>query len=1010
MKERVDVSLPASESVTAQITDPETVVENTDMQKGDGAANVFQSDLRWDGVETEAEQSQFKVPTKRKKAGDFQAVRAKKADVEDAYCDDGMESGSVVSSISVTGYSGGGVNITCRYDSKYTANAKYFCKEQYLCSYLIKTEVKEKWFDDKRFSLYDDTSAAVFTVTIRDLSKQDSGTYQCGVDISGQIDSYTEVNLKVLTADCCEKSISLSAAAGGSVNISCKYPQSHSADVKFVCRRSGSDLCAEETSVKENRRWSAEGQIQLYDDREQQLLTGTISHVTQQHSAEYWCGVQSDQGHKSFITRILISVTDKPVTCSKLIKTEKKNQWVNSGRLSLYDDTRAAVFTVTIRDLSEQDSDTYYCGSDISAKVDSYTKGNLNVVTGVVSSISVTGYSGGGVIITCRYYRKYTDNAKYFCKGENPGCSDLIKTEVKGKWFHSGRFSLYDDISAAVFTVTIRDLSEQDSGTYQCASDLSWRKDSYTEVKLNVLTTDCCEKSISLSAAAGGSVNISCKYPQSHSADVKFVCRRSGSDLCAEETSVKENRRWSAEGQIQLYDDREQQLLTGTISHVTQQHSAEYWCGVQSDQGHKSFITRVLINVTGVVSSISVTGYSGGGVNITCRYDRKYTANAKYFCRGEKPKILQTKWCSDLIKTEEKEKWFDDGRFSLYDDTSAAVFTVIIRDLSEQDSGTYQCASDLSWSTDSYTEVNLNVLTADCCEKSISLSAAAGGSVNISCKYPQSHSADVKFVCRRSGSDLCAEETSVKENRRWSAEGQIQLYDDREQQLLTGTISHVTQQHSAEYWCGVQSDQGHKSFITRVLINVTGSSLIIPLVLVLLALIITGLLLLFLFKKHQSQGAGSSSQAGAGKHDLVPHIGCDYEEIKDAQKQLPTNPSDSSNTVYATAHLPTNPSDSSNTVYATAQLPTNPSDSSNTVYATAQLPTNPSDSSNTVYATAQLPTNPSDSSNTVYATAQLPTNPSDSSNTVYATTQLPTIPSVSPNCVYSMVHEATGDS
>ncbi|KAL0202076.1 hypothetical protein M9458_000094, partial [Cirrhinus mrigala] len=104
---------------------------------------------------------------------------------------------------------------------------------------------------------------------------------------------------------------------------------------------------------------------------------------------------------------------------------------------------------------------------------------------------------------------------------------------------------------------------------------------------------------ISLSAAAGGSVNISCKYPQSHSADVKFVCRRSGSDLCAEETSVKKNRRWSAEGQIQLYDDREQQLLTGTISHVTQQHSAEYWCGVQSDQGHKSFITRVLISVPG---------------------------------------------------------------------------------------------------------------------------------------------------------------------------------------------------------------------------------------------------------------------------------------------------------------------------------------------------------------------------------------------------------------------------
>ncbi|RXN23322.1 polymeric immunoglobulin receptor-like protein [Labeo rohita] len=486
----------------------------------------------------------------------------------------------------------------------------------------------------------------------------------------------------------------------------------------------------------------------------------------------------------------------------------------------------------------------------------------LLMIPGVVSSISVTGYSGGVVVITCKYYEGYTANAK---------------------------FSLFDDTRATVFTVTIRDLSEQDSDIYYCGTDIYAKVDSYTEVNLNIITADCCEKSISLSAAAGGSVNISCKYPQSHSADVKFVCRRSGSDLCAEETSVKKNRSWSAEGQIQLYDDREQQLLTGTISHVTQQHSAEYWCGVQSDQGHKSFITRVLINITGVVSSINVTGYSGGGVNITCKYNKTFTATAKYFCRG------QWSECTDQIRTEKKNKWVHSGRFSLYDDTRAAVFTVTIRDLSERDSGTYYCGVEsLVW--------HLNIIKADCCEKSISLSAAAGGSVNISCKYPQSHSADVKFVCRRSGSDLCAEETSVKENRRWSAEGQIQLYDDREQQLLTGTISHVTQQHSAEYWCGVQSDQGHKSFITRVLISVTGFSLIIPLILVPLVLIIGHLLFLFLCKKHQSRGSDSSSQAGAGKHDLDSHTGCVYEEIKNTHRQLPTNPSVSSDCVYATVH------------------------------------------------------------------------------------------------------------
>ncbi|XP_052401322.1 uncharacterized protein LOC127948716 isoform X4 [Carassius gibelio] len=112
------------------------------------------------------------------------------------------------------------------------------------------------------------------------------------------------------------------------------------------------------------------------------------------------------------------------------------------------------------------------------------------MIPGVLSSISVTGYSGEGVNITCRYDRGYTDNNKYFCKGQNPGCTDLIKMYKKNgeKRVDSGRFSLYDDPSAAFFTVTIRDVSEQDSGTYQCAVDIYLLEDVYSEVKLNIVT------------------------------------------------------------------------------------------------------------------------------------------------------------------------------------------------------------------------------------------------------------------------------------------------------------------------------------------------------------------------------------------------------------------------------------------------------------------------------------------------------------------------------------------
>ncbi len=99
----------------------------------------------------------------------------------------------------------------------------------------------------------------------------------------------------------------------------------------------------------------------------------------------------------------------------------------------------------------------------------------------------MTGYSGGGVSITCRYDRKYKKNEKYFCRGEWSTCSELIKTDTKDKWVDSGRLSLYDDTRAAVFTVTIRDLRERDSDTYYYAVERSGL-DPYTEVKLNVLT------------------------------------------------------------------------------------------------------------------------------------------------------------------------------------------------------------------------------------------------------------------------------------------------------------------------------------------------------------------------------------------------------------------------------------------------------------------------------------------------------------------------------------------
>ncbi|XP_016398982.1 CMRF35-like molecule 8 [Sinocyclocheilus rhinocerous] len=179
------------------------------------------------------------------------------------------------------------------------------------------------------------------------------------------------------------------------------------------------------------------------------------------------------------------------------------------------------------------------------------------------------------------------------------------------------------------------------------------------------------------------------------------------------------------------------------------------------------------------------------------------------------PEKEKGKWCTDLIRTEEKDKWVHSGRSSLFDDTRAAVFSVTFRDLSERDSGTYQCGVDRTTAKDSYTEVKMNV--------------------------------------RKERDEL---------------------------QTTASSFSSV------------------KPPLITPPSPVTGSSLIIS-VSVLLLLIISVILFVIVtfWRRRQSHNADSSSKRShstPANSAAVSHAGCDYKEIKDAHKQLPTNPSDSS--------------------------------------------------------------------------------------------------------------------
>ncbi|XP_058862127.1 CMRF35-like molecule 8 isoform X3 [Acipenser ruthenus] len=117
-------------------------------------------------------------------------------------------------------------------------------------------------------------------------------------------------------------------------------------------------------------------------------------------------------------------------------------------------------------------------------------------------------------------------------------------------------------------------------------------------------------------------------------------------------------------------------------------------------------VTICLITVLGSVKSdegFLVNGIEGENVKIDCTYKPEYVENKKYLCHGSWPS------CSDVIRSGESETLVTEGRFSLYDNRPARVFTVSITELTLEDAGTYYCGVDINWSKDKYTKVEVTV-------------------------------------------------------------------------------------------------------------------------------------------------------------------------------------------------------------------------------------------------------------------------------------------------------------
>uniref|UniRef100_A0A673CJN3 Immunoglobulin domain-containing protein n=1 Tax=Sphaeramia orbicularis TaxID=375764 RepID=A0A673CJN3_9TELE len=148
----------------------------------------------------------------------------------------------------------------------------------------------------------------------------------------------------------------------------------------------------------------------------------------------------------------------------KICSYEVKTNQYNSTKYLISDDQNQGVVTWTINDLTEEDTDCYWCVMEINHRPDNGKCFNVRDATLYVDSQEVTGFIGDQITIDCHY--RGSKQIKW-CRTGGEGHTSCI--EDSGK-IDDTKVTINRN-TPGVITVTMSELRERSSGWYWCTDE-----------------------------------------------------------------------------------------------------------------------------------------------------------------------------------------------------------------------------------------------------------------------------------------------------------------------------------------------------------------------------------------------------------------------------------------------------------------------------------------------------------------------------------------------------------
>ncbi|XP_050957153.1 polymeric immunoglobulin receptor isoform X1 [Labeo rohita] len=183
------------------------------------------------------------------------------------------------------------------------------------------------------------------------------------------------------------------------------------------------------------------------------------------------------------------------------------------------------------------------------------------------SNNTITVQTGGSVTIPCHYYKKYTQQKKYW-HSEIEQSKTYTNTTVEN-------LSVIDHPDQSLFTVTMRNLQNKQTGPYYCTVETGEQPATITyEPHLKIQSDpDVSVVSSSVSGHEGGDISVQCLYSSGYQNKVKRWCRyKDQSCYTVGRTDTSQNT------SVQISEDDERRSFTVLMTGLRLTDSGWYFC------------------------------------------------------------------------------------------------------------------------------------------------------------------------------------------------------------------------------------------------------------------------------------------------------------------------------------------------------------------------------------------------------------------------------------------------